>query len=112
MGRLLFPLTPNEGLGAMLLIIKQMVDDSPARFLCVTYFAPCIGGRNQALGKRMNQAFQDPRWTLVRSLRRSTPPDESCWFEGDGWWLSTKLLTAEEVIGFPSRYKDTSIGSS
>ena len=24
----------------------------------------------------------------VRSLRRGTPPDDTCWCAGKGWWLS------------------------
>jgi protein-L-isoaspartate(D-aspartate) O-methyltransferase len=25
----------------------------------------------------------------VRSLRRDSSPDETCWCAGGGWWLST-----------------------
>jgi len=25
----------------------------------------------------------------VRSLHLDGSPDDSCWFAGDGWWLST-----------------------
>src|SRR5438105_2160452 len=28
-------------------------------------------------------------WERVRSLRLDSAVDDSCWFAGDGWWLST-----------------------
>ncbi len=28
-------------------------------------------------------------WNDVRSLRFDDEIDDSCWFAGDGWWLST-----------------------
>ena len=28
-------------------------------------------------------------WENVRSLHLDSAPDQTCWFAGDGWWLST-----------------------
>lgn len=88
-GRLLFPLTPVEGNGAMLWIKRTPKDHFEARFLCPVMFIPCSGARDEALGQRLSEAFQHKDLKAVRSLRRNTPPDETCWFEGPGWWLST-----------------------
>jgi protein-L-isoaspartate(D-aspartate) O-methyltransferase len=95
MGRLIFPLTPAEGAGAMLLIIKQRTVNAPARFLCQTLFAPCIGGRREETAQKLTSAFRDQRWTQVRSFRRNSTPDKSCWFSDEDWWLSTDILTSD-----------------
>jgi protein-L-isoaspartate(D-aspartate) O-methyltransferase len=89
-GRLLFPMTPNEGAGAMLLITKQEDGGFAARFLLQAQFVPCIGARDETTAQRLSDAFRNSGWTKVKSLRRNNAPDESCWFAGDGWWLSTE----------------------
>lgn len=89
-GRLLFPMTPAEGVGAMLLIKKQEDGGFAARFLMQVQFVPCIGARDEATGQRLSDAFRNGGWAKVKSLHRNSAADESCWFAGDGWWLSTK----------------------
>jgi protein-L-isoaspartate(D-aspartate) O-methyltransferase len=88
-GRLLFPMTPAEGAGAMLLVTKQDDGEFAARFLLQVQFVPCIGARNEATGQKLSEAFRNSGWAKVKSLHRNDAPDESCWFAGDGWWLST-----------------------
>ena len=92
-GRLLFPLTPGGsggklGLGNMLLVKRIAEESFDARFVCPAMFIPCIGGRDEATGKKLAEAFRSGRTHKVRSLRRKTPPDETCWCSGSGWWLS------------------------
>jgi protein-L-isoaspartate(D-aspartate) O-methyltransferase len=88
-GRLLFPMTPQEGVGAMLLVTRQENGDFSARFLVQAQFVPCIGARNESTAKRLTDAFRDSNWSKVRSLYRNDRPDDSCWCSGPGWWLST-----------------------
>jgi protein-L-isoaspartate(D-aspartate) O-methyltransferase len=88
-GRLLFPMTPAEGVGAMLLITKQEDGGFAARFLLQVQFVPCIGARDETTGQRLSEAFRNSEWAKVKSLHRNDGMDESCWFAGDGWWLST-----------------------
>jgi protein-L-isoaspartate(D-aspartate) O-methyltransferase len=88
-GRLLFPMTPAEGAGAMLLITKQEDGGFAARFLMQVQFVPCIGARDEATAQRLSEAFRGSGWSKVKSLRRNDTVDESCWLSGDGWWLST-----------------------
>ncbi len=93
-GRLLFPLTPNGsggklGLGNMLLVTRFGEESFAARFVCPAMFIPCIGGRDEGTAKKLAQAFRGGRTNEVRSLRRKTTPDETCWCSGNGWWLST-----------------------
>jgi len=90
-GRLLFPLTGGHGpandVGGMLLVTRGE-NGYPARFISGVAFVPCIGASDDASTENLWRAFQRGDARSVRSLRRGTPPDKSCWFAGDGWWLS------------------------
>ena len=89
-GRLLFPLTPDQGLGGMLLLTRGDGEAWPARFVCAAAFIPCEGARDpQTAGALANTFWRQSLWT-VRSLHRGTAPDNSCWVAGSGWWLSTR----------------------
>jgi protein-L-isoaspartate(D-aspartate) O-methyltransferase len=88
-GRLLFPLTPDDGAGAMLLIARTDGEAWAARFLFQAQFVGCIGARDMAGERRLAEAFRHRSWSKVKSLRRDDAPDESCWLAGAGWWLST-----------------------
>ncbi len=88
-GRLLFPLTPTAGVGAMLLITRRNEELYDARFLMQVQFVPCVGARNESTASKLAKAFRNRNWTKVKSLYRNNSPDRSCWCSGDGWWLST-----------------------
>jgi protein-L-isoaspartate(D-aspartate) O-methyltransferase len=87
-GRLLFPLTPAEGAGGMLLITRTGPEAYDARFVCRAMFIPCAGARDEETAKKLSDAFRRDDLKDVKSLRRHTPPDESVWCSGNGWWLS------------------------
>lgn len=88
-GRLLFPLAPQDVLGGMLLITRPARGSSwPAKFVGRAAFIGCVGLQDEEAGRRLTEAFSND-WNSVRSLRLDGSPDESCWFAGDGWWLST-----------------------
>jgi protein-L-isoaspartate(D-aspartate) O-methyltransferase len=89
-GRLLFPMTSADGTGAMLLITKQEDGEFAARFLLQAQFVPCVGARDEGTAQRLSEAFHNGGWAKVKSLHRNDAVDESCWFSGDGWWLSTR----------------------
>ena len=89
-GRLLFPMTPDGGVGAMLLVTKRGDASFTARFLLQAQFVPCVGARDEATEKKLAEAFRNHSWTRVKSLHRNNDPDDSCWISGSGWWLSTK----------------------
>ena len=89
-GRLLFPMTPAEGYGGMLLITKDEDGGFAARFLMQVQFIPCIGARNEHTAQKLTDIFRKGDWKKVRSLHRNNEPDESCWCSGSGWWLSTR----------------------
>jgi protein-L-isoaspartate(D-aspartate) O-methyltransferase len=100
-GRVLFPLTTVHGAGAMLLVTKT-VNGFAAKFVVQAAFIHCVGARDEEMGKKLLEAFKSGGlWNLankngvwdVRSLRRNIQPDGTCWFAGQGWWLSTVAVT-------------------
>jgi protein-L-isoaspartate(D-aspartate) O-methyltransferase len=94
-GRLLFPLQPHDGLGGMLLI--QRPDHGlrwPARFVSRARFIGCVV-RGEFSNNRLKEAFSKG-WDRVRSFRIDDATDDTCWFDGDGWWLSTAAPDADQ----------------
>ena len=89
-GRLIFPLTPNEGLGGMLLVTRRSGSSYVAAIVTSAAFIPCIGARDEATSKSLAVAFETQSIRSVKSLRRSMYPDSTAWCVGAGWWLSTK----------------------
>jgi protein-L-isoaspartate(D-aspartate) O-methyltransferase len=88
-GRLLFPLAPSGVFGGMLQIRRPDQGSTwPARFVTRAAFIGCVGLQDEEAGRRLTEAFSK-NWDDVRSLHLDRPPDDSCWFAGDGWWLST-----------------------
>jgi protein-L-isoaspartate(D-aspartate) O-methyltransferase len=96
-GRLVFPLTPAEGTGAMLLITLPPGGGNHDRFhasvVCSAMFIDCAGARDANTALKLNAAFRQGTVRDVRSLFRNTPPGDTCWVAGDDWWLSTAPLT-------------------
>ena len=62
----------------------------PARFIRRAGFVGCRtdlpGGADAALAA----TFAGGGWETVRALRLDDARDASCWFAGNGWWLSTE----------------------
>jgi len=88
-GRLLFPLAPKGVFGGMLLITRpDQGSNWPAKFISRAGFIGCVGLQDEEAGHRLTEAFSK-NWDRVRSLRLDGSPDDSCWFAGEGWWLST-----------------------
>jgi protein-L-isoaspartate(D-aspartate) O-methyltransferase len=90
-GRLLFPLTPGRSFGAILLVTRTETPSVlAARFVTRAGFIPCVGAQSEAAVERLQWAFELGGWSKVQSLRCGTSPDESCWYDGEGWWLSRR----------------------
>jgi protein-L-isoaspartate(D-aspartate) O-methyltransferase len=89
-GRLVFPLHAEGCVGGML-HIKRPDHGAiwPARFLSAAAFISCVGPQDPDVGRRLNAAFASGGAEAVRSFRTNARIDETCWFKGDGWWLST-----------------------
>jgi protein-L-isoaspartate(D-aspartate) O-methyltransferase len=73
-----------------MLLVKRPEQGSawPATFVTRAAFIGCAGLQDEETGRRLTKAFSGG-WDRVRSLRLDRSPDESCWFAGEGWWLST-----------------------
>lgn len=94
-GRLIFPLTPNEGFGVMLKIARTSEYTYAASAFMRVAFIPCIGARDDASSESLACALERQALTEVRSLRRGVSPDATAWCVGAGWWLSTAEPAAE-----------------
>jgi protein-L-isoaspartate(D-aspartate) O-methyltransferase len=90
-GRLVFPLTPGSGRGAMLRVTKTQ-GGLAAAFVCEAYFVPCVGAQVALEERRLTRAFSQGSWRNVRRLYLDRSPDDTCWVKGSGWWLSTRPL--------------------
>ncbi len=88
-GRLLFPLTPAQGAGGLLLVTRSEGERFAARILGRVMFIPCVGARDEETAEKLTAAFNRGDIQRVQSLRRGTPPDDTCWVAGNGWWLAT-----------------------
>lgn len=94
-GRLLFPLQPPDSLGGMLLITRPASGLRwPARFVSRAQFIACEGHQDVEAGRRLKDAFNGSL-SAVRSFRIDDDQDETCWFAGDGWWLSSAAPDGE-----------------
>lgn len=91
-GRLLFPLTSSTGSGGMLLIQRVEDDSYSAKLLGSVNFIPCIGIRNEKTAVQLADAFKQSDAREVKSLRRDSSPDDTCWFRWSDCWLSTKSV--------------------
>jgi protein-L-isoaspartate(D-aspartate) O-methyltransferase len=87
--RLMFPLTADDGAGCMLLVTRRSQRGYAARGLMRVAFIACIGARDAAQSRALQQAFAAHSEHTIRSLRRDGPPDASAWCAGPGWWLSS-----------------------
>jgi protein-L-isoaspartate(D-aspartate) O-methyltransferase len=88
-GRLIVPLTPEEGFGGMLLVRHVARGSYAASILARVAFIPCSAARTDGQSRALASVFEPHSFKAVRSLRRDTAPDESAWYVGEGWWLST-----------------------
>lgn len=88
-GRMVFPLTPNEGFGIMLKITKTGFRTYSANAFVRAAFIPCIGARDDATSASLTAALERQSLKEVRSLRRGSLPDSTAWCTGSDWWLST-----------------------
>jgi protein-L-isoaspartate(D-aspartate) O-methyltransferase len=88
-GRLLFPLTGDEGWGGMLLV-WGVGSGFGARFVSGCGFIDCAGLRDPVTAARLTAVFRGGGKEQVRSLTRERPSGATIWFAGDGWYLSTE----------------------
>jgi protein-L-isoaspartate(D-aspartate) O-methyltransferase len=92
-GRLLLPLTTQEGSGKMLLAIRPRRERSSfvANLTIPIGFIDCVGSRDAIAEEKLAEAFARGDPGNVKSLRLDRHvEDESCWLHADGWCLSRR----------------------
>lgn len=90
-GRLMFPLTTDNGMGFMLLVTRRG-DAFAARAICPVGFITCIGGIDEKASAAFQDALSRGGAGDVRSLRRDDVADADTWLAGDGWQLSRRSI--------------------
>ncbi len=87
-GRLVLPLTPDDGYGLLLQITRTGTGRFSAWGLGRAGFTPCVGTRDTCASRSLAHALGVETWREIRSLVRGDNPDASAWCHGRGWWLS------------------------
>jgi protein-L-isoaspartate(D-aspartate) O-methyltransferase len=91
-GRLIVPLTTENGIGGVLRV-KRELRGYAARFIFTTQVFHCMGSRDAELSESLHDAFKLGAWRSVQSLRREPhEPSKTCWFHSDRFCLSTLLV--------------------
>jgi protein-L-isoaspartate(D-aspartate) O-methyltransferase len=88
-GKLLFPLTPTRGPGAMAYVVRKCALLSAATLCGSVFFVDFEGARDPSVSDELNRALKRDHGFSVRSLRCDFhEKDDSCWLHGDGWCFS------------------------
>jgi len=90
-GRLMLPLTNEQGKGLMLKVTHES-SGWKAQFVSGLIIFDCVGGRDPHLSRRLAAGFSEGSWRSVQSIRRdSHDPDSSCWLHVSGACLSHQI---------------------
>jgi protein-L-isoaspartate(D-aspartate) O-methyltransferase len=96
-GRLMFPLTPDKGTGAMATLTRRSQDSFEASLNFGVQFIPFHGARNADVSKHLAEALHRDNGAAVKSLRRDAhEKEETCWLHGNGWCFSTREPVAAQ----------------
>jgi len=94
-GKLLFPLTPTRGSGAMAYISRKDQNVFAAMLCGSVFFVDFEGARDPVISDELGRALKRDHGSSVRSLRCDAhEKDDSCWLHGDGWCFSRRSPTA------------------
>jgi protein-L-isoaspartate(D-aspartate) O-methyltransferase len=98
-GRLIMPLTSNQGFGAIspermasagaVFRIERRGNDYFAAWISPVAIFPCAGARDEISERALAEAFAKGGWHEVTRLYRGEEiPQERCWLSGSGWCLA------------------------
>jgi protein-L-isoaspartate(D-aspartate) O-methyltransferase len=99
-GRLILPMTSDQGFGAKSLErmaragavfrIKRRGHDYFASWISPVAIFPCAGSRDEVSERALAEAFAKGGWHKVTRLYRDQEiPDQRCWLRGPRWCLAT-----------------------
>jgi protein-L-isoaspartate(D-aspartate) O-methyltransferase len=95
-GRMILPLTDEQGKGLMLKITREPAGWT-ARFVSGLTIFHCVGGRDPELCRRLTAGFAEGSWRSVQSVRRDPHnPDSYCWLHTDDICLSKQSTTRKD----------------
>ena len=90
-GKLLFPLAPETGAGAMALLTRRSADNFAAELSYGTLFIPFAGACDPAVAAQLAEALARDQGKPVKSLRLDPhDKDESCWLHAEAFCFSTR----------------------
>ena len=98
-GRLIMPMTSDEGFGGItrerkasagaVFRIERRSADYLAYWISPVSIFPCAGSRDEVSERALAEAFARGGWQRVTRLYRNQDiPDERCWLRGQGWCLA------------------------
>lgn len=98
-GRLILPMTSDQGFGAMsperfaragaVFRIERRGRDYFATWISPVAIFPCAGSRDEASERVLAEAFAKGDWQQVTRLYRDQEiAEERCWLRGSGWCLA------------------------
>jgi protein-L-isoaspartate(D-aspartate) O-methyltransferase len=98
-GRLILPMTSDQGFGAKSLEgiasagavfrIERRGPDYFAKWISAVAIFPCAGSRDETSERALAEAFAKGGWQQVTRLYRDSEiRDERCWLRGPGWCLA------------------------
>ena len=98
-GRLILPMTSDQGFGAKSLEriasagavfrIERRAEDYLAYWISPVAIFPCAGSRDEASERALAEAFAKGGWQKVTRLHRNQEiAEERCWVRGPGWCLA------------------------
>jgi protein-L-isoaspartate(D-aspartate) O-methyltransferase len=98
-GRLILPMTSDQGFGAISLAamasagavfrIERRGDDYLASWISAVAIFPCAGSRDETSERALAEAFAKEGWqNVTRLYRHQDVPEERCWLRGAGWALA------------------------
>lgn len=88
-GKLLFPLTPDHGSGAMAYLTRRSADNFETRLMFGVQFIPFTGARDSRVSAELAEALDRDAGAAVKSLRCDLhEKDDTCWLHGDSWCFS------------------------
>ena len=100
-GRMLLPLTNEQGKGLMLKVTRQP-SGWTAQFVSGLIIFHCVGGRDPELFGRLAAGFAEGSWRSVQSVRRdSHDPDSNCWLHVEDVCLSKQAITRGDAASAP-----------
>ncbi len=95
-GRMILPLTPDEG-GGVVMKIKREADRYAASFESQIWIFDCDGARDSRAAQRLARALKKRNYQKVQTLRRDRHRrDADCWLHGQGWCFSFEPMVATE----------------